>query len=317
MAGTRSSKEAVEPTAGQYAKEALSQWLTAARLGAASLAPGVKETGKAAKAGKDAVSDDDKDKPPLGERLNPAKTDKGGAMGTAADKLLSKMGAPGKLASKVALGSRLTERLTGNGAANGDDASEHGITVPIQESMEVAVPVALAYRLCTRFDEYPTFLERAEQVEQDGDNVEFVAKIRGRHQQLEIEVFDARPNERLDWRSTSGIEHSGSVTFHELAPRLTHIELSVDVEPEGLVQRLARGAHLPDRVVRAEMHRFKAYAELYEDEDGDDWAEDAGEETGEDQADDSPEGEENPDDVEDGDDSDEVEEEDEEVATTA
>jgi uncharacterized membrane protein len=316
MAENRSSnrKEAVEPTAGQYAKEALSQWATAARLSAASLAPGVKKTGKAAKAGKDAVSDD---KPSVGERLNPAKTDKGGAMGTAADKLLSKMGTPGKLASKVALGSRLTERFTGNGATDGDETSDQGITVPIQESMEVAVPVALAYRLSTRFDEYPTFLERAQQVKQDGDNVEFVAKIRGRHQQLEIEVFDARPGERIDWRSTSGVEHSGSVTFHELAPRLTHIELSVDVEPEGLVQRLARGAHLPDRVVRAEMHRFKAYAELYEDEDGDDWAEAAGEESDEEQTGDSPEGEEDLDELEEGDDPDEVDEEDEEVATTA
>src|SRR4029079_12992781 len=69
---------------------------------------------------------------------------------------------------------------------------------------------------------------------------------------------------RIDWRSTAGLEHAGTVSFHELAPRLTHIELSVDVEPQGLVGRVNRARLISYRSVLTEMRRFKAYAELYE-----------------------------------------------------
>jgi uncharacterized membrane protein len=261
MAGSRSKEidgAKSEADAGDYAREAASQWATAARLGVAAVAPRLKNVGRVAK---------------------------GGAVGNLADKALAKMGRPGQLASGFALGSRLTQRLRGDDEdleETDAEGSEEGITVPIQESMEVAVPVSVAFRLCTRFEEYPGYLERVEHVERKGDDqVEFVARIRGQRRRLPIEVFDARPNERIDWRSTNGIEHSGAITFHALAPRLTHIELSLDFAPRGLVRRIARRAHLPDRVVRAEMHRFKAYAELYEDEEPGDQKESGGEEPSE------------------------------------
>lgn len=264
MAGSRSKETdgaKSEARAGDYAREAVSQWATAARLGMAAMAPSLKSVGGVAKGGT---------------------AGKGGAVGSLADKALARMGPPGKLASKLAVGSRLTNRLGGGGDEEEVDdveGSDEGITVPIQESMDVAVPVSVAFRLCTRFEEYPDYLERVEHVERTSDDqVEFVARIRGQRRRLPIEVFDARPDERIDWRSTNGIEHSGAITFHSLAPRLTHIELSVDVAPRGLVSRIARSAHLPDRVVRAEMHRFKAYAELYEDEEPGD-EEESGEES--------------------------------------
>ena len=64
---------------------------------------------------------------------------------------------------------------------------------------------------------------------------------------------------------TKGVEHGGMLTFHELAPSLTHVELSIDIEPESLVQRLGRSIHLPERAIRAELHLFKAWAELWQE----------------------------------------------------
>jgi hypothetical protein len=43
------------------------------------------------------------------------------------------------------------------------------------------------------------------------------------------------------WRVSNGMTHTGVVTFHELAPRLTRIELNLDVAPGSLIEKAARG----------------------------------------------------------------------------
>ena len=169
------------------------------------------------------------------------------------------------MAAKLSLGDRL---VGGESETDGGGATDsEGLPVPIQESITVAVPIALAYRLATNFGDYATFLDHISAAEAEGDEVEFATTWHGVSHRLLIEIFDRREDERLDWRSVDGVEHAGTVSFHELAPRLTHIELSIDLEDPGPLQRLSRAVHLPDRAVRAEMQRFKAYAELYEGDD--------------------------------------------------
>ena len=248
------SPNAADRSPGEYAQEALSEWGQALRYAASALRPG--------------------DRFPLKERLK-AKEQIGGRVGNAADALLSKMGAPGKMASKLGLGSRMLKRIGGghggsNGRApsEGDGSWDHDMPIPIQESMEVAVPVRTAYALCKRFADYPEFIDRIESVEEIDDvTIAFEAKVRGVTRRIEVNIVDERPGRRIDWEGDGSLEHSGVISFHELAPSLTHIELSVDLEPQDVVQRLTRAAHLTERAIRADMHRFKAYAELWQEEE--------------------------------------------------
>ena len=90
---------------------------------------------------------------------------------------------------------------------------------------------------------------------------------RGADRKLVLQFEKVQANRRIDWRCEEEIPHLGMVTFHELAPRLTHIEVSIDREPSGLVENLNRRLHLTDRVLHADLQRFKAYAELWEDPD--------------------------------------------------
>jgi uncharacterized membrane protein len=266
MAGSRSNK-----TAGAYARQAASEWGDAFRYGARALAAKWRDGGT--------------DRTPLKERLNPSTTDKGGRLGDLADLALSKFGTGGKIASKVSLGSRIVERIRGPNASggpragssdgSGDDALS-AAPVPIQESIDVAVPVSAAFALCTRFAEYPEFLDRVVDVEESDDShVAFTVSVRGRHRELQIELRDERPDKRLDWDCKEEIEHSGVLSFHPLAPRLTRLELTIQFQPHGLVERLARKAHLTERVIAEELHRFKAYAELWEDPDEEEPQDDA------------------------------------------
>ncbi|MEJ7714379.1 MAG: hypothetical protein WKF40_01220 [Thermoleophilaceae bacterium] len=58
------------------------------------------------------------------------------------------------------------------------------------------------------------------------------------------------------------------VTFHELAENLTRIEINLDVDPSGLIEKAGRGMRHVKRTVRSELHRFKAFIEMQEMETG-------------------------------------------------
>src|SRR4029079_12134139 len=77
-----------------------------------------------------------------------------------------------------------------------------------------------------------------------------------------------RPEERIKWRVSQGINHTGVVTFHELAPRLTRIELTMDVDPGSMIGKAAGGMRHVKRAARADLHRFKAFIEIQEQETG-------------------------------------------------
>jgi uncharacterized membrane protein len=162
-------------------------------------------------------------------------------------------------------GSGLVQRLVPDLNGNGSDPE---LPLPIQESIEVAVPIRVAYALATRFEDYPRFADHVDEVEVGKKNaLAFEVSARGAHRRLEVEILDERPQKRIEWQGTSGSDHVGIVSFHELAPGLTHIELSVDLEPHGLIERLTRTTHLTERAIRSELHRFKAYAELWQDDE--------------------------------------------------
>ena len=67
---------------------------------------------------------------------------------------------------------------------------------------------------------------------------------------------------------SQGITHSGVVTFHELAPSLTRIEVNLDVDPGSLIEKAARGMRHVKRAVRADLARYKAFIEMQELETG-------------------------------------------------
>jgi uncharacterized membrane protein len=154
------------------------------------------------------------------------------------------------------------------------DASAHGSgrRMPIQQSVDVAVPVKVAYNLWTQFEEWPTFMHRVDSADQvDDSTVEITTKVWGITKRFKAEIVEQRPDERIEWNVEEGLLHRGVVTFHELAPRLTRIEVSLDVEPEGLVEKAGRGMRFAKRAVRGDLHRFKAYAEVAEEAEEGGW----------------------------------------------
>lgn len=263
-----------EKGAAAYGREALSQWGDAIRFGGRAITARLRERER------------NPDRPPLRERLDPSKTEKGGRLGNAADAAVARLGKPGKLASKLSLGSRLVERVgggnIGNGtrqeaeeSAQGESASDGGeaaaLPFPIQESIDVALPVSGAFALASRFLDFPEYLDRMVAAEEaDETHFIFVVNIARRPREIGVEIIEELPDSRIDWECNGELSHSGMLTFHPLAPRLTRLELTIEREPEGLSEQLWRRTRLTGRVIQGELHRFKAHVELL-DEDFEDY----------------------------------------------
>jgi uncharacterized membrane protein len=144
-----------------------------------------------------------------------------------------------------------------------------GRRMPIQQAVDVGVPIEVAYNRWTMFEDWPDFMHRFESVDQvDDTTLSFSAKIWGIHRRFEAEIVEQRPDERIEWNVTEGVSHTGVVTFHKLADRLTRIEVSLDIEPQGMLEKMARGMRFTKRAVRADLHRFKALIELDEEAEG-------------------------------------------------
>ena len=158
----------------------------------------------------------------------------------------------------------------GGGGKEGMEGVGKGRRMPVQQAVDVAVPVETAYNQWTQFEEWPNFMHRVTRVTQEDDDcsVSFATKIWGRTREFVADIETQRPDERIKWSVNQGITHTGVVTFHELAPRLTRIELNIDVDPGSLIEKFARGARHIKRAVRADLHRYKAFVEMQEVETG-------------------------------------------------
>jgi hypothetical protein len=141
--------------------------------------------------------------------------------------------------------------------------------MPVQQAVDVAVPVETAYNQWTQFEDWPEFMHRVTRVTQEDDcTVSFATKMWGVTREFQADIETQRPEQRIKWQVSQGITHTGVVTFHELAPRLTRIEMNVDVDPGSLLEKAARGMRHVKRAMRADLHRFKAFIEMQETETG-------------------------------------------------
>src|SRR3954454_21204302 len=157
----------------------------------------------------------------------------------------------------------------------GDSSKEPGAQIgntrrmPVQQATDVAVPLETAYNQWTQFEEWPNFMHRIDRVSQEDEtHVSFKAKIWGISREFTAEIVDQRPDDRIKWRVTEGVSHTGVVTFHELSDRLTRVDVDIDIQPGSLLEKAGRGMRHAKRAIRADLSRFKAYVELEEDETG-------------------------------------------------
>jgi uncharacterized membrane protein len=131
----------------------------------------------------------------------------------------------------------------------------------IVESIDVGVPIKLAYNQWTQFSDFPKFTKKVENVEQPEETkTNWKAQIFWSHRTWEATIVEQVPDDKIVWRSKGEKGHvDGAVTFHEMAPNLTRINLVLEYHPQGLFERTGNIWRAQGRRARLEFKHFRRH----------------------------------------------------------
>jgi len=139
----------------------------------------------------------------------------------------------------------------------------------VEQSVEIGVPVRTAYDQWTQFEEFPQFMEGVEEVTQlTDDRLHWKTRIAGVEREFDAEITEQHPDERVAWRTLSGPQQAGVVTFHTLDPTTTKVMLQLDFDPEGFVEQVGDKLGLVEARVKGDLDRFKDFIESRGTESG-------------------------------------------------
>ncbi len=139
----------------------------------------------------------------------------------------------------------------------------------VMQEIEVETPVRTAYNQWTQFEDFPQFMEGVKEVRQlDDTHLQWTAEVAGRTKEWRAEITEQRPDERVAWRSESGADNAGVVTFHKLSDGRTRVTVQIEAEPEGPVEAAGDALGLLERRVKGDLERFKQFLESRGSETG-------------------------------------------------
>ena len=159
------------------------------------------------------------------------------------------------------LGSGVKDAVTGGGKGKGGKGGRATKSTNILETIDVGVPIDVAYNQWTEFGEFPSFMKKVEKAEAAEDTkIEWKAQIFLSHRTWEATILEQVPDERIVWRSKGEKGHvDGAVTFHELGPNLTRIMVVLEYYPQGLFEKTGNLWRAQGRRARADLRHFKRH----------------------------------------------------------
>jgi ribosome-associated toxin RatA of RatAB toxin-antitoxin module len=136
------------------------------------------------------------------------------------------------------------------------------VSTKVEKSILVNVPVSVAYNQWTQFEDFPHFMNGIKKVTQLSDNrLEWVAELAGVKRQWEAKVLEQVPDRKVAWAATEGATNAGEVTFEDLGGGQTRVNLNLEYEPEGLVEKIGDKLNVVDNQTEGDLERFKAFIE--------------------------------------------------------
>ncbi len=132
----------------------------------------------------------------------------------------------------------------------------------VTQSIDVDVPVRIAYNQWTQFEDFPHFMEGVEEVRQVTDTTtHWRTKVGGTEHEFDADITEQHPDERVAWRSTTGPDHAGVVTFHRLGDAQTRVTVQMDWDPANAKEKVGAALNFDDRRVSGDLKKFKTFIE--------------------------------------------------------
>jgi uncharacterized membrane protein len=130
----------------------------------------------------------------------------------------------------------------------------------VTETIEVDVPISVAYNQWTQFEDFPQFMGGIDSVTQiDDTHLHWVASIAGVRREWTAVITEQVPDKRIAWTATEGTTNSGLVTFDPVGPASTRVSLTLEFEPAGVAETVADKVGLVRSETQADLERFRDF----------------------------------------------------------
>jgi uncharacterized membrane protein len=131
----------------------------------------------------------------------------------------------------------------------------------IEKSIDVGVPVSVAYGQWTQFEEFPKFMEGVVSVKQlDDSHVHWVAEVGGERREWDAEIVEQKPDRVVAWRSTGGVPNSGRVQFEPVNGG-TRISVEIEYKTDGAKETIGSALGFDEGQVEDDLERFRDLVE--------------------------------------------------------
>ena len=133
----------------------------------------------------------------------------------------------------------------------------------IEKSIEVRCPVRTVYNQWTQFEEFPKFMSCVKEVKQlDDTHQHWHAEIWGKDKEWDAVLVEQVPDQCIAWRSTTGdAPNAGSVRFEPLGPDRTRINLTMEYEPQGVIENVGDKLGVMSKRVETTVKQFRDFIE--------------------------------------------------------
>ena len=141
-------------------------------------------------------------------------------------------------------------------------SKETVVSTKVEKRIVVDVSVSTAYNQWTQFEDFPHFMGGVESVTQlSDDRLKWVAHIAGVRREWEAKILEQIPDRKVAWASTEGAANHGTVEFKDAGGNKTELTLTLEYEPEGLVEKVGDLLHVVGRQAEHDLKKFKEFIE--------------------------------------------------------
>ncbi|HZA96686.1 MAG TPA: SRPBCC family protein [Burkholderiaceae bacterium] len=133
----------------------------------------------------------------------------------------------------------------------------------IEKSIEVKCPLSTVYNQWTQFEEFPKFMTGVKQVRQlDDTRLHWHAEVWGKDKEWDAKVTEQVPDQRISWCSTTpDAPNAGSVRFEPIGQDRTRIYLTMEYDPQGVLENVGDALGIMNGRVDTTLRQFKDFIE--------------------------------------------------------
>jgi uncharacterized membrane protein len=131
----------------------------------------------------------------------------------------------------------------------------------IDRTIDLEVPVSVAYDQWTQFEEFPRFMEGVVDVRQvDDKHLQWTAEIGGERHTWMAEIVEQVPDRVIAWHSVDGVPNSGRVEFEPIDEG-TRVHVGMEYEPEGFKEAVGALLGVDGAQVEEDLERVRDLVE--------------------------------------------------------